>query len=153
MVSNLMTALCAEIDVQPVVDTHFGLDGAANGWMRHQVYAATIVAFTIGFPLVLWVMVALVPRRFPRLVKLPHRDFWLAPAQRARTLARLDTFGRVHALGGVLLALGLNVLVVAKNVPSSGTSELAAAVTLLALAMLVLLAAAIATRRAFRRPP
>lgn len=138
-------------ELPPVVATHFGLDGHANGWMTSRRYALVIVAFTVGFPFVLWALVALVPRRFPRLAKIPDRDRWFAPAERERTLDRLDTFGRIHALGAVLLALGLHVLVIAKNVPASGTAELGAAVMLLVLAVLVLLATAIATKRAFRR--
>lgn len=137
----------------PVVATHFGLSGAANGWMSHRGYATLIVAFTIGFPLAIWAMVALVPRRFPRLAKIPHHDAWLAPPQREGTLARLDTYGRIDALAGVLLAVGLHALVIAKNVPSAGITVLGAAILLLAVAVVVLLVAAIAMKRAFRRPP
>lgn len=140
-------------ELPPVVATHFGLSGAANGWMSHRGYSMLIVPFTIGFPLAIWVMVALVPRRFPRLAKIPNRDAWLAPPQREDTLARLDTYARIQALAGVLLALGLHALVIAKNVPSAGITVLGAAIVLLAVAVLVLLVAAIAMKRAFRRPP
>lgn len=137
----------------PVVATHFGLEGAANGWMSHRGYAVMIVAFTIGFPLVIWILVALAPRRFPRLAKIPNRDAWFAPAQRERTLQRLDTYGRVHACAGALLAIGLHTLVIAKNVPGAGIEVLAAAIALLAMAVIALLITAIAMKRAFRRPP
>lgn len=140
-------------ELPPVVATHFGWSGAANGWMSHRGYSTLIVAFTIGFPLAIWILVALVPRRFPRLAKIPNRDAWLAPPQRERALARLDTYGRIQALAGVLLAIGLHALVIAKNVPSTGSTVLGAAIVLLAVAVLVLLVAAIAMKRAFRRPP
>jgi hypothetical protein len=140
-------------ELPPVVATHFGLTGAANGWMSHRSYATLIIAFTIGFPLAIWAAVAFVPRRFPRLAKIPNRDAWLAPPQREGTLARLDTYGRIDALAGVLLAAGLHALVIAKNVPSTGATVLGGAILLLAVAVVVLLVAAIAMKRAFRRPP
>ena len=140
-------------ELPPVVATHFGLSGAANGWMSHRGYSMLIVAFSIGFPLAIWILVALVPRRFPRLAKIPNRDAWFAPPQREATLARLDTYGRIQALAGVLLAIGLHALVIAKNVPSTGITVLGVAILLLAVAVLVLLVAAIALKRAFRRPP
>lgn len=137
----------------PIVATHFGLSGAPDGWMSHRSYAVMIVAFVIGFPLVTWLLVAIVPRRFPRLAKIPHRDLWFAPSNRERTLRRLDRFARIQACGGALLAIGVHVLVLAKNVPGDGMAMLATAIVILAAGVLVLLAGALATRRAFRHPP
>lgn len=140
-------------ELPAAVATHFGLDGAPDGWMSHRGYSVLIVAFTVGFPLVMWVAIALVPRRFPRLAKIPNRNLWLAAPQRAGTLQRLDTYARIHALAGVLVAIGLHVLVIAKNVPAAGAGMLVDAILLLVVGVVILAAAAITMRRAFRRPP
>ncbi|MBS0327974.1 MAG: DUF1648 domain-containing protein [Proteobacteria bacterium] len=140
-------------ELPAAIATHFGLDGRANGWMTRDGYARVIVVFTVGFPIAIWAMVALAPRRFPRFAKIPNRDVWLSPAHRAHTLERLDTFGRLHALGAIVLPIGLHWLVIAKNVPTTGSGALVGAIALLAIAVAAQVVTTIALKRAFRRPP
>ena len=47
-------------------------------------------------------------RRFPRLVNLPHRDYWLAPERREAALAALAGFGWVFACLVTLFVAGMH---------------------------------------------
>jgi serine/threonine protein kinase len=89
--------------------THFNSNGNANGWMHRS----TSLFFTAALPLLMAAFFWLVSRaaiRFPGLVNIPRRDYWLAPERRAETSALLFRwllwlacgmtafFGAFHAL-------------------------------------------------------
>jgi hypothetical protein len=66
---------------------HFNADGAADGWASRTTHAL----FIAGLPLfitALFVGIAFLTPRFPKLVNLPRRDYWLAP-ERVRFTAAL----------------------------------------------------------------
>ncbi len=97
------------------VATHFGVEGAADGWMSRPGY----LVFTAVFPLALVALFAglaslirVLPARF---VNLPNRDYWLAPERRATTSAMLRA--RFAWLGCLFVAFfgGLHVLTVEAN--------------------------------------
>lgn len=92
------------------VPTHFGPSGAPDGWMSRQGYFAYMLAFSVGFPVLLAALVAFAPRIAPRWTNVPNRDYWLAPARRAELFGLLAshacwlgaatslTAGATHAL-------------------------------------------------------
>lgn len=77
------------------VATHFGIGGAANGWMSRTGYLLFLGALPLGLAGILWFTAGLARRLPPRFVNLPRRDYWLAPARRDEAVVRL----RRHLLG------------------------------------------------------
>lgn len=71
------------------VATHFDAAGRANGWMTRTGYGIFMAAFGIGLPLLIWALIPLISRRFPRAVNIPARTYWLAPERRDETLVFL----------------------------------------------------------------
>jgi uncharacterized membrane protein len=69
------------------VASHFNASGAANGWMPKPAFFA-IYAVMILVACVVQFLVPLSIASMPNArVNLPHKDYWLAPAQREGTMA------------------------------------------------------------------
>lgn len=66
----------------PVVASHFGGDGYANGFMTRSFYTWFMLAFVVVLPLIL---VYLPGTR----INLPHGDYWLHPERREESIAFL----------------------------------------------------------------
>ena len=77
----------------PRVASHFGAAGQTNAWMSRDGYALFILGFGTLFPMFIVASLAWLPHVMSRGVKLPNRDYWLAPARRGETLAALEAFG------------------------------------------------------------
>lgn len=72
-----------------IVASHFEGDGYANGFMRRGVYIGFMLAFSVGLPAVVaLISIGAVGRPGAR-INLPHRDYWLAPERRERSVAYL----------------------------------------------------------------
>ena len=97
------------------VASHFVRGGEANGWMPRASYIAFILGVAVLLPLILVVLMAWLPRGFPRAVNLPNRDYWLDSERRDATLASLSAFAL--SFGSVLSVLiaGLHWAVVHAN--------------------------------------
>lgn len=93
----------------PSVAIHFGADGVADGWASKEFNAL----FSLGLDLLFLVLIVGMPHLVvkipPRLVNLPNKDYWLAPANRPATQAKMislmSEFG--VALFGFLALLGI----------------------------------------------
>jgi len=84
------------------VASHFGAEGLANGYMTRKGYRWFMLFFTVGFPLLIVLAIAGLPRLIPQYTNIPNRDYWLAPERRAQAFDFLTT----HALWfGCLLVL------------------------------------------------
>jgi uncharacterized membrane protein len=69
--------------------THFGAGGQPDGWMSRASYLRFMLVFGLAFPLFAPAMIyagRFLPDRFFRI---PHHDYWFAPARRTETLAYL----------------------------------------------------------------
>lgn len=71
------------------VATHFRADGFANGWMTRDGYRLFMLALGTLVPVFIVVMVGLAPQFTNRMTKVPHPEYWLAPARRAETMSRM----------------------------------------------------------------
>jgi len=77
----------------PRVASHFGGAGQVNAWMTRDGYLLFMLGFATLFPLFIVASIAGLPHLTSRGVKLPNRDYWLAPPRRGETLAALGAFG------------------------------------------------------------
>jgi hypothetical protein len=69
------------------VAMHFGFNGQPDRWSTRSSAVALMVGFGLGLP-ILMVLFAFGIRLFPdSCVNIPHREYWLSPGQRDKTLA------------------------------------------------------------------
>jgi len=69
--------------------THFDIRGQPDGWMSRAAYLRFMIVFGLACPLLVpavFYACRLLPDRFCRI---PHHDYWFAPARRTETLAYL----------------------------------------------------------------
>ena len=92
--------------------TSFGASGAPSGWETRHDYLTMMIGGVIGAPLLIMLALAWLPRVAPRLMNLPHRDYWLAPARRGDTLRSLFAFGCLLAIVLVVFLVALHLLIV-----------------------------------------
>lgn len=97
------------------IATHFDLAGRANGWMPRNGYLAFQIGLLLFLGLVFGGLGRLMRRLPDRLINLPYRDYWLAPARREQTLRWVDNL--LHGLGiaAVVFAMLLFQKVFAAN--------------------------------------
>ena len=108
-------------DLPPVVASHFGPGGAANGFMGKGAYTAFMLAFVVAVPaLVAWstLLVRVLPTH---LINLPHRQYWLAPQRRAATLDALSSLSLRFALVLAVFLCFVHWLVVRANAARPAT--------------------------------
>jgi uncharacterized membrane protein len=74
-----------------LVASHFGPDNRPDGWMARDGYVLLALSLAVVVPVLEVVVVALLARRAPRLVNMPHRDYWFAAERRDATIASLTT--------------------------------------------------------------
>jgi len=97
------------------VATHFAFDGRANGWMTRHAYAWTMGILALALPFGVWISAGWLPRRWPKLVNVPFRNYWLAPARREATLDRLERMGLVMAFLSAALMAAVHAEVLEAN--------------------------------------
>jgi len=76
----------------PLVGSHFDAAGYPNAFMTRGGYTRFVLCFGVALPAALVALLTLVYSR-ARELKLPNRDYWLAPERIARTRARLVAHG------------------------------------------------------------
>jgi uncharacterized membrane protein len=77
--------------------SHFGYDGTPNGWMPKDAFFL-VMSLAVGLTGVITFLTPhLIAARPDNRVNLPHKDYWLAPARRAKTFrfiaAQMAWFG------------------------------------------------------------
>jgi hypothetical protein len=77
-----------------VVAVHFNAQGAGNGFMTRAGCRKFMMLFTVGAPAFIACVTALLPRFLPAsMLNIPHRDYWMAPARAAQSIAFLSEQG------------------------------------------------------------
>jgi hypothetical protein len=99
----------------PRVASHFAAGGVPNGWQSLESYRATMLTLAIALPVAVVVAAGWLPRRFPRLINLPFRDYWLAPERREATFAALTGFALAIGALVVTFIVALHLVIVAAN--------------------------------------
>lgn len=135
-----------------IVATHFGADGRANGWITRTVYVGFTLAFLIGLPVVLSVLVGRLPSRRPNWTNIPNREYWLSPARREESLGFLAAQG--HRLGCliVMLTMGLHYLILVANQRSPQVLPMSNFLSMLGAFLILLLLWVVRLYRRFPKP-
>ena len=74
------------------IASHFGASGRPDGWMSRDGFLTFYALFVAGMWAFLSGIGAFLPRLPSEQINVPHKDFWLAPEQRAATYAYLRGF-------------------------------------------------------------
>jgi uncharacterized membrane protein len=89
------------------VATHFGVDGAPNGWMSRDDATTFYLAVVIGLNLLFFLISVSLGALPSSMVNIPNREYWLAPERRDETVRRMSV-----RLAIFVLALSAFVIVV-----------------------------------------
>ncbi len=145
--------LVSSSSLPPVVASHFGPGGGADGFMPRDVYRIFMLAMTLGLPLLLRALSSLVRLLPTHLINLPNREYWLAPERQGETVAYMERQGAGFGmLAAVFLCFVHWLVVIANGEPTPRLPESALlAGSLLFLAVLAIRIAAF-VRHFLRRP-
>ena len=75
----------------PLVASHFGAGGIANGFVLHRRYLFTVLFLCIGPALAIVFPMNVALGNPNAAINLPNRDYWLAPERRAETVEFVRT--------------------------------------------------------------
>ncbi len=101
LVVTALFVVLTSLALPPVVASHFGVTGTANGFMPRSVYILFMLVFTVVLPLVMVVSLDQTLRHTHARINLPHREYWLAPERRDETIQ----FLQAHSIGFSTLLL------------------------------------------------
>ena len=133
------------------IATHFNAAGEPNGWGTRESWRTTSLVLGTALPaaalFAFWML-----RRVPvRMFNLPHRDHWLGPEERERTLAWLQRHGWWLACLEIAFFIGLEWLVVNANAAVPPHLENAKIFTLAGVFLVAIAAWIIQMQRRFSR--
>jgi hypothetical protein len=95
--------------------THFDARGQPNASMSRGVYRGYMAFLVIVVPLLIAGLPVWVSRRWPMLLNIPHREYWLAPERSAETLASLRARTALVAIATIILIGFVHMLVLRAN--------------------------------------
>ena len=136
-----------------VVATHFGADGAANGYMAHDTYVRFMLAFVVLLPLLVNFAMERILAAPGARINLPNRDHWLSEPQRAATIDYLLRHMRWFGLLLAAFLCAMHSLVVRANAATPPALDNTRFSIALGAYLLVIVLWIVALRRRFRRPP
>ena len=99
----------------PVVASHFGPGGEANGYVGRGTYTLLMLALVVAVPALVASSTLLVRVLPPQLVNLPNKRYWLAPERRAASLEALGSLGLRFAVALAVFLCFVHWLVVQAN--------------------------------------
>jgi uncharacterized membrane protein len=135
----------------PMVASHFDAAGQANAFMSRSGYTRFVLCLALGLPLAIVAILTAVYSRASDL-KLPNRDYWMAPQRIDRTRAFLVAHGVWFGSLLVILACFVHWLELTANraqPPHLSNSMFAAVMMAFLLATTAWIAVLMVT---FRRP-
>ena len=121
------------------VASHFNFEGVANGYMARSDYLLLMAGLGFGVPVLLLIVTVLAPCLVPNRLRIPSRDYWIAPERRRETLSAIVTTGLIMAAVVTAFMTALNLLVVEANTHIPPRMEIAALMTMVALLVVSIL--------------
>jgi len=132
------------------IASHFGTNGAPNGWMTREGYRLFMLAFAIVLPGAIVLGLTFRPGCSANQLKIPNREYWLDPARRDAT----QRYIAAHAcwLGSLLVVFiaALHLLLIEANATQPPHLPLQPFVTLVALFVVALATWILTMARHFR---
>lgn len=102
-------------DLPTNVAVHFDANSAPDGWVSRTEYGIFSILFLIGLPLILFGIMAGLPRLTNGKGQIPNNEYWFAEERKQQT----ETFLLKHSslLGTMTVAVlyGMHVLIVRAN--------------------------------------
>ena len=135
------------------VASHFGRDGAANGYMWHHTYVYFMLAFVVLLPLVLSLAAGAVARLPDTMINIPNRDYWLAPERRGVAVDRLRRQMQMFSAMLVVFLCFVHWEVVRANQSMPPMLDNGRFMLGMGLFMAALIVWIVSLRRQFRLPP
>ena len=132
--------------------SHFGASGMPNGWMtKTQFFITYAVVLLPAFVVEFWVhrKVAKTPEA---KLRLPNKEYWLAPERRAETLAYFESFFAWFGCAFLLVEVFAMGLAMRANLDSPPELPTGPIVSVIAGFILYNIAAVIAMYRRFSLP-
>lgn len=104
------------------VASHFGANGAADGFMPKSSYIRFMVGLHVGLPLFIVIIAATLKFVPSSLINIPNRDYWLQPSLRAQTLRENETMLVWIGVATCVFLMGLSHLTYVANKNANGLS-------------------------------
>lgn len=102
-------------ELPALVGSHFNFKGEADDWMTRGNYVALMVVFVLVYPALMTLAFTWFPAKFPRLINIPQRDYWLAPERRDESLGFLAFHGCWFSCMLLLLLIGVHYAIVVSH--------------------------------------
>jgi serine/threonine-protein kinase len=121
------------------VASHFDAAGIANGFMPRSEYVMFMAVISLGIPVLLVLVTVMLPFLAPSRLRIPSRDYWIAPQRLAQTQATLATGGLVMSYIVAAFMVGVQLLVLQANARTPPRMDLAILYAMLALLVVAIL--------------
>lgn len=113
--ANLVLILFSFAVLPDRVAIHFGPGGIANGWASRYVNAILMSGMHIFLFCSFWFAPRFMLVVSPRWINIPHKEYWLAPANQQRTLRIIENFMWRFGTVMLLFFLIMNLLILQAN--------------------------------------
>jgi uncharacterized membrane protein len=135
-----------------VAASHFDIRGEPNALTSRNSYRAFMAMLVLLIPLLIVGLPAFLARRWPRLLNIPHREYWLAPERIDATLSTLRKWTAVVAVATIGLQCFVHRLVLSANAADDPELDQRALLIGLGVFAAFMLASIVVLHRRFRRP-
>jgi uncharacterized membrane protein len=115
MILSIYFVTRSSANLPPQMASHFNSEGIANGFMSKESYTYTMLAVVVGVPGLLALMPLVLVKLPTSLINIPHREYWLAPENRAATFQTLKVWMGVLACFHLIFLSYVHWLVVQAN--------------------------------------
>lgn len=150
--ANVLVTLISLAVLPSRVAIHYGADGMANGWAPSTVNALLMTGTHVLIFCSLYFTGRLVLWFSPKWVNLPNKDYWLTPANRARTAEKIQGFMWRFGVAMFLLFLVLGLLSLQANLATTARLDLRIFLPAMGAFFLYTIGWTVAFYRAFRMP-
>jgi len=133
--------------------SHFAADGRVNGWQSRDAFFVLMLLVTSTSAIVGFLAPRQIAARSNARINLPHRDYWLAPERRERTMRFISATMAWFACGILLVLVSGTFLALRANLAPDHRFNSEAMLVVLGGFLLGLLGLLVGLVRHFRKVP
>jgi uncharacterized membrane protein len=133
--------------------SHFAADGRVNGWQSRDAFFVLMLLVTSTSAIVGFLAPLQIAARSNARINLPHRDYWLAPERRERTMRFISATMAWFACGILLVLVSGTFLALRANLAPDHRFNSEAMLVVLGGSLLGLLGLLVGLVRHFRKVP